>query len=514
MTKVKSHAYLKEINGIKNFMVDDKPFIINGAQCDIWRSTRQNAKTVEFFDAYQKLNATTVGIGVPWASVEKQKDEYDFSFMQWFIDHAEKRNLKLIIHLFDINICGKVHEMTDGEVYPLYTPHYLLDEPETYTRVKFNSDLEYVVGGPPMCPNNPNTLERERKYVSEVAKYLRDTDLNRTVIALQINNEYYYQQWANERPKDPKKIRCVCENCQVKYSEDKYETPEVFMFTSYADYTKVISDEIASIYDIPLYVNSPWWEPFVPPIFLDTCPNIDFVGIDGVFTPFEPNWLSICQDGRNIAFAAETPTESPYTKPNLSVIPYYVIIKQNGIGDLLWECFEPNTVMYDEEASPRYKDALYPIKNAMSPIVRSRGTESFNGWYKISENIEITQEMDIFGNTTALKKPKYVSRSGFLIRQGNDIIDAQDKELEITSNGRVFKLCSETEAGFIIALNDNEYVVATSKAKISVDCKVAKVETGVYNGDAWEKQGDYEFVAASEASTIEITKPAVIKVTL
>ena len=46
-------------------IVDGRPHLIFGAQCDIWRSTRQDAQTVAFFDEYRAMHASTVSVGIP-----------------------------------------------------------------------------------------------------------------------------------------------------------------------------------------------------------------------------------------------------------------------------------------------------------------------------------------------------------------------------------------------------------------------------------------------------------------
>ena len=142
------------------------------------------------------------------------------------------------------------------------------------------------------------------------------------------------------------------------------------MFRSFADYVRVLTDAITAVHPLPLYVNSPWWPPYVIPIFLDRCPNLGLVGIDGVFAPNEPNCFSRSQLGRNIPFAAENPTENSKTRFNLDVLPYYSLIGQQGIGNLLWECGPPHTVVEDPQARQRYGAALYPIRSAQAPIAR------------------------------------------------------------------------------------------------------------------------------------------------
>ena len=72
---------IRDIGGVRTLVVDDEPFVILGAQCDIWRSTRQDRRVEEFIDAYRDMNATAISFGIPWAKMERERDSYEFSFL-------------------------------------------------------------------------------------------------------------------------------------------------------------------------------------------------------------------------------------------------------------------------------------------------------------------------------------------------------------------------------------------------------------------------------------------------
>ena len=54
----------------------------------------------------------------------------------------------------------------------------------------------------------------------------------------------------------------------------------------------------------------------------------------------------------------------------------------------------------------RFKRALYPIKNAMIPLVEARNRKRLTVWYSQSANVEMKMEIDIFGNRIDLQKPR------------------------------------------------------------------------------------------------------------
>ena len=187
---VRQGARIVTMHGVPTLEADGVPFLLIGAQCDIWRSTRQDDKTVAFFDGYRKINATAVSVGIPWSKIETAEDRYDFRFLDWFIEQAQTRGLKLVVNLFNSNVCGKVREAAGSPFDPGYTPSYILAAPTNYQRMVLPGPWKYDWGGPPMCPNDPRTLERERRLCVQVAAHLKQTDVHRTVIMLQLDNEF------------------------------------------------------------------------------------------------------------------------------------------------------------------------------------------------------------------------------------------------------------------------------------------------------------------------------------
>jgi hypothetical protein len=79
-------------------------------------------------------------------------DQYDFRFLDWFIEQAQKRGPTLVINLFNSNVCGKVGEGAGATAYPLYTPIYILQASDQYQRMILPGPWKYDAGGPPMCP--------------------------------------------------------------------------------------------------------------------------------------------------------------------------------------------------------------------------------------------------------------------------------------------------------------------------------------------------------------------------
>jgi len=453
---VHSHAHFDLRNGIVSMTVDDAPFFILGAQCDVWRNTRRDKKTVEFFDAYQKMNATAVGADILWSQLEPEKDRYDFSFLEWYMRQAEARNLKLVLQLFFSNVCGKTNEPGG---YPQYAPDYILKHPETYTRLTVNTD-----GQPQLCPNNPALLEREIKMVRRLAEYLKNNDSLRTVIMVQLDNEVGMDLMQRNQI-------CQCSRC-LKLRQDKcYPVSDnLFMAYSFAHYLRRIADEFAGVYDLPLYLNSPGWNSRVDEILLANSPNLDLIGADAIYDPQQPlhTMSSRYLQKRNIAFCAEQPTaQFAETKLNLDILPWHSLLKHNGIGGLIWEAGEPHTVVYDPAAAKRFGDALYPLKNAMVPLAAAQGSNRLSGWFCEDRN-----------------------KQAFFLRENGEERHVRGAEFELRAGNWQFKI-KDSVGGMILAEPDSA-IIATGKAIIAVPERTAiiKSEIGHFSGMRWIREAD------------------------
>lgn len=512
----KPAARIGSVNGTPTMLLDGKPFFVIGAQCDIWRSTHQDDKTIAFFDGYRDMHATTVSVGIPWSKVEPTENGYDFRFVDWFVKQAESHDLKLVLNLFNTNICGKVAEGAGPSAYPQYTPSYILDQPNKYHRMVLPYPYRYVDGGPPMCPNDPNTLDRERRLVQKLAAHLRDTDLHNTVIMLQLNNEFYYQQWDGARPDygspAEKAVRCQCANCLAKWDAAKYATGEEFMFKSFAQYARGLSDGIASVYRLPMYLNSPWWPPYIVPIFLEACPNIDFIGIDGVHSPWEPGIFSLSQISRNLPFAAENPTENAEVRLNLDVLPYYTLIGRPGIGNLLWECHEPFTVVDDLAAKRRYGSTIQPIKDAMEVIGNARGTGRIAGWYA-RRDIAPGLKTDATGNFIEVSADKpIVTKTHTFVREGTTTRPVDADQFDMFVGGLTIHV-SGSAAGIIVQKSPREWIVVSAACTLHFRGKQAfKAEYGKFQGSSWVSGASLKTEATGDSVDLTMDRPGVVRV--
>jgi len=477
------------INGCPTLLVDDIPFLITGSQIDM-RSVFRNDDTVSFFDALAAMNATTIGITIPWASVEVAEGRYDFSGVDWFIQQAELRGLKILFNLSNTNICGKVQEDSDARAFIFYAPAYIRSAPDSYQRVVFSQGLLPQSGAPPMCPNDPRTLARERAYVEKVAEYLHERDAGLTVLMLQLENSANYSGWMAPGPKARESERCRCRYCDEKWAAGSYSNGQMFMCASFAAYVEQLAKAITAIHPVPIYVNN--WPGDATRTILDTAPHISLVS-GCVLDPHEPNGLSEICVGRNVPFASEAWTHMPSTRLYIDALPFYTLVKRPGLGLTLWDPGGDKSIIYDGDLVAKYSDALYPIKHAQSLIAKHRGTDRFAAW-------------------CAIRDPKWESASKTIVVEGGAVRTVSGDEIAVAV-GNLLASVSCSTSGYAVQPKPGELYLCLSSGRVTLrGLRVASASAGRFEGDRWIESTPTHVEVQKGAAIIDAPDPVVIRV--
>lgn len=479
------------MNGCPTLVVDDAPLLVVGSQID-GRSVYHNAECITFFDGLADMNATVIGIGLPWDTIEVAEGRYDFSTVDWFIKQSEDRGLKIIFNLMNSNICGKVQEGTDVRSIYHYVPAYIRSAPDDYQRVVFSPGLTPQGGAPPMCPNDPRTLERERLYVESLAKYLHSRDTHATVVMLQLENSANYTAWEAPDPATPVNERCHCRYCDAKWASATYANGQAFMARSFADYVEVLAKAITDIHLLPIYVNN--WSPEATRIILDAAPHISLVA-GHLLDPHEPNGISALSGGRNIAFASEAWTHIPSVRFYLDALPFYTLAARPGLGLTLWDPGGDKSIVYDGDLVARFSDALYPIKNAQSLIAANRGTNRLAAWGVLRDL------------TWKAASPMNVVESGTMRTTRNETFDV--------ALGDALVRISGSATGFAVRPTAGELFLCLSSGRVVVRGKqIASAARGRFEGNRWIAGTPIAFEKQGDGYVLETSCPVVIRAVL
>ncbi len=365
------------------FFVDGKPFLILGLQWDC-NSCYSEVEMMPLFEEAVKLGCNTAVTPLYWESVEPEFGQYDFSSVDRRIEVCRKLGLKLVLLWFggykNAECC--------------YAPSYIRDDHKTYPKV---IRQDGSIQSKTLCPNWGSALERDCLAFKQLCKHLRETDEERTVILIQVENE----SGIIDTP------RCYCSKCNELFAQQNWlkeygsRSDEAFAAWSLARYIDQVALAGKEEYSIPMYINSalggypaqsPGRDYFSAgpiarwlPIWQQTASHIDFIAPD-IYSPSYPAFNRLCSEfkvANNPLYIAETATDF-YGRTERNV--FYAIGFYGAIGFDPWAIdrsfpgwFDPPLVRrYDLHWSSRaldLRDSYIAIGSALSQVALSTGTQ-------------------------------------------------------------------------------------------------------------------------------------------
>lgn len=174
----------------KHLMVQGKPFLMLGAQLRTDYFLQLDKKTPDELDPYFKLasdmNILVIQVPIAWRDIETQKEVYNTSLVEKYIELCDKYKIKLEILWFGSYMCGY---SVEG-----YIPNYVLNDQTTYPDLKPSAAFNGWLGKQYyLRPNTLALVERESKALKQMMNAIYDYDnkhgQKHTVIGIQIENE-------------------------------------------------------------------------------------------------------------------------------------------------------------------------------------------------------------------------------------------------------------------------------------------------------------------------------------
>ena len=156
------------------FTVNGKPFFPLGGQSST-ASAYSSAEIDPAFKAVKLLHGNTLLTDVYWEHIEPEEGKFDFTMVADLIAGARHYGLKLILLWF----------ATWKNATMDYAPDWVKTNPARFKRVISPSGKDLWTLSP-FCQAN---LEADKKAFTALCKYLNANDTERTVIALQVENE-------------------------------------------------------------------------------------------------------------------------------------------------------------------------------------------------------------------------------------------------------------------------------------------------------------------------------------
>ncbi|CAN5562127.1 hypothetical protein BH23BAC1_BH23BAC1_40770 [soil metagenome] len=241
---------VKKENNKFTFYVDQKPFIILGAQ--LWNSSAWPELTDNFWEQAKELRCNTSEAPVYWQNIEPQPGKFNFKELDHLILSAREQQMKLVLLWFGTYKNGRSQ----------YAPPWILENPTQYPRMQNSSGEDIYV----LSAVSRTNLEADKKAFVEVMKHIKEIDAqHQTVIMMQVQNEpgsmwtnRDYSEAANElyNAQIPEQLTDGLKIHSGTWEEVfKVDGPEAFNAYFIARFIDEIAAAGKAIYNLPMYTN-------------------------------------------------------------------------------------------------------------------------------------------------------------------------------------------------------------------------------------------------------------------
>jgi beta-galactosidase GanA len=160
-------------DGRHALIVDGAPFLMLGAQVN--NSSNYASALPKVWPMLERIHANTVEVPVAWQQIEPIEGQFDFSFVQTLLDEARTHDKRVVLLWFG----------TWKNTAPGYTPDWVKLDNRRFPRMKDKAGQDHSVH----TPLARSTLEADKRAFVRLIGYLKEHDLQNTVILVQPENE-------------------------------------------------------------------------------------------------------------------------------------------------------------------------------------------------------------------------------------------------------------------------------------------------------------------------------------
>jgi hypothetical protein len=242
--------------------VDDAPYLMLGAQ--VHNSSSWPSSLPKVWPAMEILHVNTVEMPVYWEQFEPKQGQYDYTLIDTLLSEARQHQVHLVLLWFATWKNGSQHYMPKWMKLDLVRYPHMLDRNGR------------AVDSP--SPHSAVSLEADKTAFTAFMRHLKETDPQRTVLMVQVENEA--GAWGSVRDFSPAaqklfeapapseilsamhvKAASASPNWQQAFGPD---ADEYFHAWSVAKYIGQVAAAGKAAYPLPMYANAALRDPFNP----------------------------------------------------------------------------------------------------------------------------------------------------------------------------------------------------------------------------------------------------------
>ncbi|KAF2466656.1 glycoside hydrolase [Lindgomyces ingoldianus] len=274
---------LSKIGSTWQLLVDEKPYLILGGQ--VQNSSFNSAEYMKpIWGKLTKMGINTVIGPVAWEDIEPEEGSFQFSDLDAIMADARSHGLRLILLWFGSFKNGM----------STYVPSWVKKDASRFPRVQIESAQNVLRTVEVISVFHQQCVEADGKAFAALMRHLKESDLQRTVIMVQVENECgiigdsrdrsYLAEAAFQAPVPPQLIDFLVQNWSTLHADftrsfpafclermsrpandwkgcfgQSARTDELFMAHHYALYIEKIAAVGKEQYPLPHYINA--WLP-------------------------------------------------------------------------------------------------------------------------------------------------------------------------------------------------------------------------------------------------------------
>jgi Domain of unknown function (DUF5597)/Beta-galactosidase len=242
--------------------VDDAPYLMLGAQ--VHNSSSWPSSLPKVWPAMEILHVNTVEMPVYWEQFEPKQGQYDYTLIDTLLSEARQHQVHLVLLWFATWKNGSQHYMPEWMKLDLVRYPHMLDRNGR------------AVDSP--SPHSAVSLAADKTAFTAFMRHLKETDPQRTVLMVQVENEA--GAWGSVRDFSPAaqklfeapapseilsamhvKAASASPNWQQAFGPD---ADEYFHAWSVAKYIGQVAAAGKAAYPLPMYANAALRDPFNP----------------------------------------------------------------------------------------------------------------------------------------------------------------------------------------------------------------------------------------------------------
>ena len=254
--------HLVKKDGRFALFVDDAPYLMLGAQ--VHNSSSWPVELPKVWPAMEFLHVNTVEMPIYWEQFEPKPGQFDYSMIDRLLSEARQHQVHLVLLWFATWKNGSQH----------YMPEWMKLDPARYPHMLDRNGQ--AVDSP--SPHSAASLEADKTAFTAFLRHLKETDPQRTVLMVQVENEA--GAWGSvrdfspaaqklfEAPVPPEllaamhvKTASATPSWQQAFGPD---ADEYFNAWSVAKYIGQVAAAGKAAYPLPLYANAALRDPIKP----------------------------------------------------------------------------------------------------------------------------------------------------------------------------------------------------------------------------------------------------------